>query len=36
VIDLLADGAIVSEVMWLEGYVDGDVSPVSTVVPSDD
>jgi Icc protein len=36
VIDLLADGSIASEVVWLEGYVDGDVRPVATAVPSDD
>ena len=27
VIDLHSDGSIASEVVWLEGYVDGDVSP---------
>ncbi len=27
VIDLLADGSIASEVVWLEGYVDSDVQP---------
>jgi Icc protein len=33
VIDLFADGSIASEVVWLEGYVDSDVPPVSTEVP---
>ena len=33
VIDLLANGSIASEVVWLEGYVDDDVQPRSPYTP---
>jgi hypothetical protein len=33
VIDLLANGSIASEVVWLEGYIDDDDQPRSSYTP---